>query len=130
MKTYKRLYPQIHTFANLYWAYRAARCGKRDRAAVVGFEFDLERNLWRLQRELQEQTYQRGAYTNFYIYEPKRHLVSAAPVGACTTLVYLPAGLQLAPRAGAQCLPATLWYNFFEVESECGSNTRATPASA
>ncbi|MCB8918046.1 MAG: hypothetical protein H6666_08975 [Ardenticatenaceae bacterium] len=35
MKTYKNLYPHIHTFANLYWAFRAARCGKRDRAAVA-----------------------------------------------------------------------------------------------
>jgi RNA-directed DNA polymerase len=79
MKTYKNLYPQIHTFANLYWAFRAARCGKRDRAAVAGFEFDLERNLWRLQEELSGQTYQPGPYTNFYVYEPKRRLVSAAP---------------------------------------------------
>ena len=35
MKTYKNLYPHIHTFANLYSAFRAARCCKRDRAAVV-----------------------------------------------------------------------------------------------
>lgn len=79
MKTYKSLYPHIHTFTNLYWAFRAARCGKRDRAAVAAFEFDLEGNLWRLQRELREQSYQPGTYTNFYVYEPKRRLVSAAP---------------------------------------------------
>lgn len=42
MKTYKNLFPRIHTFANLYGAFRAARCGKRDRAAVAGFEFDLD----------------------------------------------------------------------------------------
>jgi RNA-directed DNA polymerase len=79
MKTYKNLYPRIPTFANLYWAFRAARCGKRDRAAVASFEFDLEGNLWRLQEELNQQTYQPGPYTNFYVYEPKRRLVSAAP---------------------------------------------------
>ena len=66
MKTYKNLYPQIHTFANLYWAFRAARCGKQDCAAVAGFEFNLERNLFQLQEELSRQTYQPGAYTNFY----------------------------------------------------------------
>ena len=48
MKTYKNLYPHIHTFANLYWPFRAARRGKRSRAAVASFEFDLERNLWQL----------------------------------------------------------------------------------
>jgi RNA-directed DNA polymerase len=58
---------------------------------MAGFEFDLERNLWRLQEELSRQSYQPGPYTNFYVYEPKRCLISAAPVGACATLVYLPA---------------------------------------
>jgi hypothetical protein len=47
MKTYKNLYPRIHTFAHLYWAFRDARRGKRDRAAVASFKFYLERNLWR-----------------------------------------------------------------------------------
>ena len=79
MKTYKNLYPQICDFATLYGAYRRARCGKRDRVAVASFEFDLERNLLQLQDELQAQTYAPGGYTNFYIHEPKRRLVSAAP---------------------------------------------------
>ena len=38
MKTYKNRYPQIYDFASLYAAYRRARCGKRDRAAVASFE--------------------------------------------------------------------------------------------
>ena len=46
---------------------------------MASFEFDLEGNLWRLQEELGRQTYQPGTYTNFYVYEPKRRLVSAAP---------------------------------------------------
>ena len=45
MKTYKNLYPRIVSFPNLYKAFRAARKGKRDRAAVSAFEFDLEGNL-------------------------------------------------------------------------------------
>ena len=79
MKTYKRLYPQICSFENLYKAYRQARRGKRQREAVASFEFDLENNLLRLQEELRAQTYQPGSYHNFYIFEPKRRLVSAAP---------------------------------------------------
>ncbi|MDY7080185.1 MAG: reverse transcriptase/maturase family protein [Chloroflexota bacterium] len=79
MKTYKNLYPQIYTFANLYAAYRKARKGKRNRPDVASFEFDLEHNLLALQAELQDQTYCPGHYTNFYIHEPKRRLVSMAP---------------------------------------------------
>jgi RNA-directed DNA polymerase len=52
MKTYKNLYSQVYDFANLSVAYRRARRGKRDRAALAGFEFDLERNLRCLQVRL------------------------------------------------------------------------------
>lgn len=79
MKTYKNLYPQIYTFSNLYWSFRDARRGKRDRAAVASFEFELESNLWTIQRQLREQTYRPGSYTNFTIREPKQRLISAAP---------------------------------------------------
>ncbi len=79
MKTYTNLYPQITTFENLYRAYRLARRGKRDRAAVADFEFNLESKLLELQNDLQMQTYRPGAYHNFYIFEPKRRLVSAVP---------------------------------------------------
>ena len=79
MKTYKNLYPKIYDFANLYQAFRAARKSKRNRSAVASFEFDLEPNLLALETELRTQTYWPGGYTNFYIYEPKRRLVSAAP---------------------------------------------------
>lgn len=79
MKTYKNLYPRICSFENLYLAYRQARRGKRDRVTVAEFEFDLEHNLLELQSELQTHIYQPGAYHNFYIREPKRRLVSAAP---------------------------------------------------
>jgi RNA-directed DNA polymerase len=79
MKTYKNLYPQIHNFGNLYIAFLAARKGKRGQVAVASFEFDLEHNLLQLEAELRDQTYRPAPYTNFYIYEPKRRLVSAAP---------------------------------------------------
>lgn len=79
MKTYRNLYPQIYDFANLYAAYRAARRGKRDRGEVLRFEQRVEDELFRLQRALREQTYRPGAYRHFYIYEPKRRKISAAP---------------------------------------------------
>jgi retron-type reverse transcriptase len=76
VKTYKNLFSQIYPFRNLYWAFQAARKGKRNRAAVAAFEFDLESNLIQLSDELKSQTYQPGSYTNFYIQEPKRRLIS------------------------------------------------------
>ncbi len=79
MRTYKNLYSQICSFENLFKAYHLARRGKRDRQAAAAFEFNLEGNLLRLQAELRTQTYQPGSYHNFYIFEPKRRLVSAAP---------------------------------------------------
>jgi RNA-directed DNA polymerase len=39
----------------------------------------MESSLLRLQEELQAHTYRPGQYHNFYIYEPKRRLISAAP---------------------------------------------------
>lgn len=79
MKTFNKLYPQITSYENLYNAYRQARRGKRERVAVANFEFNLESDLLRLQEELQSHTYQPGMYHNFFIFESKRRLVSAAP---------------------------------------------------
>ena len=60
-------------------AYRLAAKGKRGRLATAAFEYHLEDNLLALQRELQTDAYQPGAYHSFYIHEPKRRLISAAP---------------------------------------------------
>lgn len=79
MRTYKHLYEQLTSFENLYLAYRRARRGKRKVFSVADFELTLETNLLRLQEELLTLNYQPGQYHNFYIYEPKRRLVSAAP---------------------------------------------------
>jgi hypothetical protein len=73
------LYPQICSFENLYLAYRRARRGKRSRADVADFEFNLEEELLHLREELASQTWQPGLYRSFYIHEPKRRLISAAP---------------------------------------------------
>jgi retron-type reverse transcriptase len=79
MKSYKHLYEQVWDWDNLYLAYRKARKGKRGRPPAATFEFDLEANLVTLQQELREKRYEPGAYSSFYIHEPKRRLISAAP---------------------------------------------------
>ncbi len=79
MRTYAYLYPQVCAWENLYLAWRKARKGKRGREPAATFEFDLEANLLRLQQELETKTYQPGPYRSFYIHDPKRRLISAAP---------------------------------------------------
>jgi len=79
LKTHSNLYPRIHSFENLYLAYKAAARGKRGRPDVAAFELDLEDNLLQLQAELEHQTYAPGPYHHFTIYEPKRRRISAAP---------------------------------------------------
>jgi len=73
------MYAQLCTWENLLLAFRNAARGKRGQPYVAAFEHRLEDNLLELQTELQTQIYQPGAYTSFYIHEPKRRLISAAP---------------------------------------------------
>jgi len=79
MKTYKHLFERVCSFDNLWQAFHQARKGKRARGEVAAFEYALERNLFDLERELQEGTYRPGGYRHFYIYEPKKRKISAAP---------------------------------------------------
>jgi len=79
VKRYANLFAQIATFENLFIAYRKAAKGKRGQPNVADFEFDLERNLFDLQAELLDGSYRPGAYRSFYIRDPKRRLISAAP---------------------------------------------------
>ena len=79
MKTYRNLYHQVCDWDNVYLAYRKARKGKRGQPPAASFEYDQESNLVRLQQDLADKTYQPGAYYSFYIHEPKRRLISAAP---------------------------------------------------
>lgn len=79
MKTYKNLYPKICDWETLEIAYRRARRGKRRSQPVADFEYAWESHLLRLQEELATKTYRPGAYCSFYIHEPKKRLISAAP---------------------------------------------------
>lgn len=79
MKRHGNLWPQIITFENLLLAARKAQKNKRFTQPVLEFNENLERNLIQLQTELQEQTYKPGEYRHFYVYDPKKRLISAAP---------------------------------------------------
>jgi retron-type reverse transcriptase len=73
------MYHELTSWANLLSAYKKASKGKRRFSYVAEFELNLEDNLLQLQDELRGKTYQPGNYNSFYIHEPKRRLISAAP---------------------------------------------------
>jgi retron-type reverse transcriptase len=72
-------YTDLYSWDNLLLAYHKASRGKRGHPHVAGFEHRLEDNLLALQDELRLFTYRPGKYTSFYVHEPKRRLISAAP---------------------------------------------------
>lgn len=73
------LQEQLYDWENLRLAYCNASRGKRGRGAAAAFEFDLADQLLQIETDLREQTYQPGDYHSFYIHEPKKRLISAAP---------------------------------------------------
>ena len=79
MKTHNRFFQKVCSFDNLLRASRKAQRGKRFQDQVAAFNFHLERELYRLQSELQTQTYRPGPYYEFHVYEPKLRKISAAP---------------------------------------------------
>ena len=79
MKVYENLYPSICAWETLELAYRRARRGKRSAPAVADFEYNWESQLLRLQEELVNKSYQPGPYHSFYVHDPKKRLISAAP---------------------------------------------------
>jgi len=60
-------------------AARKAQKGKRYRKSTLEFNFDLERNLLKLQDELISKTYEPGQYRDFIVEDSKKRLISAAP---------------------------------------------------
>ncbi|HMB07556.1 MAG TPA: reverse transcriptase/maturase family protein [Isosphaeraceae bacterium] len=79
MKRHGHLWEGMIAFESLHRAAEKARRGKRFRHPAARFFFHLERELWRLHEELATKTYRPGPYRTFFICEPKRRQISAAP---------------------------------------------------
>ncbi|HIF9400268.1 TPA: reverse transcriptase domain-containing protein [Photobacterium damselae] len=71
------LYEQIYDFDNLLSAAYSCKRGKSKKKATLKFFSDLEENLIQLQNELVWGMYKVGEYHHFYVFEPKRRLISA-----------------------------------------------------
>jgi hypothetical protein len=78
-KRHTDLFPRIVNFTALRAAAKKAVLGKRKKPGASAFMANLERELLRLERELQEGNYQPGAYVEILVHDPKKRLVSAAP---------------------------------------------------
>jgi len=72
MKRHNQLWQEIISFENLFLAHKKARLGKRQKEYCADFDILLEIELFQLQKELREKTYQPGAYKTFEINEPKK----------------------------------------------------------
>lgn len=79
MKRAGGLWEQVVSFESLHAAAGRALRGKRGRAAAAGFHRELERELLKLEAELRAGTYRPGGFRNFWIQDPKKRLISAAP---------------------------------------------------
>lgn len=69
----------VYEWDNLLRAFRKAAKGKRGKSPAASFDYQVADKLIQLQADLRDQTYQPGEYHHFYIHEPKRRKISAAP---------------------------------------------------
>ena len=78
-KTYRNFYDKIYHPLNLWTAYKNAARGKRYKSAAAYFEYNLEKNLIEIEKELASESYQPKGYKSFYVQKPKKRLINAAP---------------------------------------------------
>ena len=79
MKRVGYLWEKLIAFDNLLAAAEKACKGKRFSPPVAAFHFDLERQLLALRDDLGTRRYRPGPYRTFFIHEPKKRQISAAP---------------------------------------------------
>jgi len=74
------LYDRISSTENLFSAFYEFRRGKRHKSEVPEFEYDLEKNIFQLKRDLKKFTYEPLAPKVFKVSEPKARFIQAACV--------------------------------------------------
>ena len=78
-KMYKRGFKESITYDKLYKAYIFARRTKRHRKDVILFNLRYEERLENICNKLKIGTYTFGNFKEFYVYEPKKRRILAAP---------------------------------------------------
>lgn len=79
-KVHQSIFDRITAPENLFAAWDEFHRGKQWRDDVQRFEFDLERNIFRLHRELRKGTYRHALYAAFTISDPKQRQIHKACV--------------------------------------------------
>ncbi len=79
MRRHNNLYSRICDFENLFLAFRKASRGRRYSPEVLRFHKNLEENLFGIQDELIQGTYEPRPYRTFTIHEPKERIIHVAP---------------------------------------------------
>jgi len=80
MKIYKNIFEQIISLPNLFLSWEEFRRDKKKRPDVLQFEWNLEKNIINLHRDLKYHRYKHGVYTSFYIHDPKQREIHKATV--------------------------------------------------
>lgn len=80
MRIYNNIFNNVVELENLFSAWDEFKHGKRSRPDVALFERDLEIEIFKLQRELTDQTYRHAPYEGFFISDPKRRHIHKAIV--------------------------------------------------
>lgn len=73
------IWKRVTAWNNLLVAYHKAARGKRGLLPAAGFDYHLADHLLELRSDLLSGAYRPGSYTHFFIHEPKRRKISAAP---------------------------------------------------
>jgi len=71
MKRHGHLYEKVISFENLLLAAQRAIRGKKDKKSVKSFYFHLENEIIEIKKEIEEDRYHPGPFTQFQIKEPK-----------------------------------------------------------
>lgn len=75
MKTHRNLYPKICSFENLYLAFVKAKRRKRHKTGVGEFEYNLEKELLQIKKELETLNYKPSRPKKFVLREPKKRTI-------------------------------------------------------
>ena len=77
--TYNGLWSQIVTFESLYHGFCAAARGRRYAGSVLKYRQLLEENIIEALNLLEWKQWEPSRYREFYVYDPKKRLISAPP---------------------------------------------------
>lgn len=80
MKVYKDIFGKIISLENLFLAWDKFQSDKKKKHDVCQFQWELEKNIFELYRDLVNKTYRHGAYSSFYIHDPKQRHIHKATV--------------------------------------------------